>query len=59
MSIEDFNDSESVCNSLCMKYVKIEMTKIIDSFPAIKSLKVERPLLRVALVSDDEPRPIV
>jgi hypothetical protein len=41
-----------------MKCVKIEMRKIIDSFPAVKSLKVDpimRPLLRVALVSDDEP----
>ncbi len=55
MSIEDFNDSESVCNSLCMKCVKIEMRKIIDSFPAIKSLMVEpiiHPLLKSRLGID-------
>ena len=29
LTAEDFNDSYSVCNSLCIKCVKIEMKKII------------------------------
>ena len=44
LTIEDFNDSELVCTSLCIKCVKIEMKKIIDRFPAVKSLKIE-PIL--------------
>ncbi len=43
MTIEDL-DSELVCTSLCIKCVKIETKKIIDSFSAVKSLKIE-PLL--------------
>jgi hypothetical protein len=49
LTIEDFNDAESVCSSLCMKCVKIEMKRIIDMFPAVKSLKIEpiiHPLLK-------------
>jgi hypothetical protein len=44
LTIEDFNDSQLVCTSLCIKCVKIETKKIIDSFPAVKSLKIE-PIL--------------
>jgi hypothetical protein len=44
LTIEDFNDIEPTCMSLCIKCVKIEMKKIIDSFPALKSLKIE-PIL--------------
>jgi hypothetical protein len=49
LTIEDFNDAESVCSSLCTKCVKIEMKRIIDMFPAVKSLKIEpiiHPLLK-------------
>lgn len=42
LTIEDF-DSELACTSLCIKCVKIETKKIIDSFPAVKSLKIEPP----------------
>ena len=44
LTIEGFNDTESVCTSLCIKCVKIGMKKIIDNFPAVKSLKIE-PIL--------------
>jgi hypothetical protein len=44
LTIEDFNDTESVCTSLCIKCVKMEMKKVIESFPAVKSLKLE-PIL--------------
>jgi hypothetical protein len=44
LTIEDFNNAESVCTSLCMKCAKMEMKRIIDSFPAVKSLKIE-PIL--------------
>jgi hypothetical protein len=47
-SIEGFNDSESVSNSLCIKCVKIEMRKTMDSFPAVKYLKVQ-PILHPLL----------
>ena len=48
MTIEDFNDAQTVSNSLCVKCVRIEMKNIIDRFPAVKSLKIEpkiHPLL--------------
>ena len=32
LTIEDFNDTESVCTSLCIKCVKMEMKKVIDVF---------------------------
>ena len=44
LTIEDFNNADSVCTSLYMKCVKMEMKRIIDSFPAVKSLKIE-PIL--------------
>lgn len=44
MTIEDFNDAQSLSNNLCVKCVKVEMKKIIDSFPAVKSLKIEPTL---------------
>ena len=50
LTIEDFNDSESLSNSLCIKCVKMEMKKIIDRFPAVKSLKIE-PILHPLLDS--------
>jgi hypothetical protein len=49
LTIEDLNDPESVSSSLWTKCVKIEMKKIIDRFPAVKSLKIEpiiHPLLK-------------
>jgi hypothetical protein len=52
LTVEDFNDAESVRSSLCMKCVKIEMKKIIDRFPTVKSLKIEpiiHPLLKSRL----------
>ena len=53
LTIEDFNDTESMCTSLCIKCVKIEMKKIIDSFPAVKSLKIEpiKSFTRVSMIS--------
>jgi hypothetical protein len=42
--VEDFNYAQSVHTNSCVKCVKIEMKKIIDSFPAIKSLKIEPAL---------------
>ena len=44
LPIGDFNYAQSVHTNLCVKCVKIEMKKIIDSFPAIKSLKIEPAL---------------
>ena len=44
MTIEDFNDAQSVSTNLCVKCVKMEMKKIIDNFPAVKSLKIEPTL---------------
>ena len=44
LTIEDFNYAQSVRTNLCVKCVKIEMKRIIDSFPAIKSLKIEPTL---------------
>ena len=54
LSIEDFNDAESVCSNLCMKCVKIEMNNIIDRFPAVKSLKIE-PIIHPLLNSLSSP----
>ena len=41
MTTEDFNETELVCTNLCIKCVKMETKKIIDNFPAVKSLKIE------------------
>ena len=54
LTMEDFNDAESVCSNLCMKCVKIEMKKIIDEFPAVKSLKIE-PIIHPLLNSRPSP----
>jgi hypothetical protein len=44
VTIEDFNISEPWCLDLCIKCIKDEIKKIVENFPAIKSLKIE-PLL--------------
>ena len=54
LSIEDFNDAESVCSNLCMKCVKIEMNNIIDRFPTVRSLKIE-PIIHPLLNSLSSP----
>lgn len=54
LTIEDFNYSESVSSSLCMKCVRIEIKKVIDRFPAVKSLKIE-PITHPLLKSGPSP----
>jgi hypothetical protein len=44
--IEDFNKADSYSLDLCIKCVKAEAKKVIDDFPAIKSLKIE-PLFSI------------
>jgi hypothetical protein len=41
LSIEDFNSAEVHTADLCIKCIKIEASKAISDFPAIKSLKIE------------------
>ena len=41
LSIEDFNSTEMYSADLCIKCVKSEASKILEDFPAIKSLKIE------------------
>jgi hypothetical protein len=41
LTFEDFNDTEIFSVDLCIKCVKIESKKLIDDFPAIKSLRIE------------------
>jgi hypothetical protein len=41
VAIEYFNDSETQTMYLCIKCIRTESKKIIDDFPAIRSLKVE------------------
>jgi len=45
VTIEDFNISEPWGLDLCIKCVKEEIKKIVNNFPAIKSLKIE-PILQ-------------
>jgi hypothetical protein len=46
LTVEDFNQSGPYKVDLCIKCIKTETKKIIEEFPAIKSLKVE-PVLSV------------
>ena len=41
LTIEDFNSAERYCVDLCIKCIKIEASKVIGDFPAIKYLKIE------------------
>ena len=41
LTIEDFNSAEVHTADLCLKCIKIEASKAIGDFPAIKSLKIE------------------
>jgi hypothetical protein len=50
LTIEDFNSAEVYSADLCIKCIRIEATKAIDDFPAIKSLKIE-PLLSTLTTS--------
>jgi hypothetical protein len=50
LTIEDFNSAELYNADLCIKCIRIEATKAIDDFPAIKSLKTE-PLLSTLTAS--------
>jgi hypothetical protein len=38
---EYFNDFEILAMYICIKCIKIESKKVVDDFPAIRSLKVE------------------
>ena len=54
LTIEDFNSPEVHTADLCLKCIKVEASKAIGDFPAIKSLKIE-PLFSTltASVSND------
>ena len=41
LTTEYFNDSEIMSTYLCIKCVKTESKKVVDDFPATRSLKVE------------------
>ena len=41
LTIEDFNSAEVYSTDLCIKCIKIEASRAISDFPAIKSLKIE------------------
>ena len=41
LTIEDFNSAERYSADLCVKCIKIEASKAIGDFPAIKYLKIE------------------
>src|SRR5215207_2293002 len=41
LTIEDFNSAEVHTADLCIKCIKIEASKAISDFPALKSLKIE------------------
>jgi hypothetical protein len=41
LTIEDFNSAERYSADLCIKCIKIEASKVIGDFPAIKYLKIE------------------
>jgi hypothetical protein len=41
LAIEYFNDFEILATYICIKCIKIESKKVVDDFPAIRSLKVE------------------
>jgi hypothetical protein len=46
LTVDDFNQSHPYEVELCIKCIKTESKKIIEEFPAIKSLRVE-PVLSV------------
>jgi hypothetical protein len=46
LTVDEFNQSRPYKVELCIKCIKIESKKIIEEFPAIKSLRVE-PVLSV------------
>ena len=46
LTVDDFNQSRPYEVELCIKCIKTESKKIIEEFPAIKSLRVE-PVLSV------------
>ena len=50
LATEYFNDSEMLTKYLCIKCVKIETKKVVDDFPAIRSLKVE-PMMHPAILT--------
>jgi hypothetical protein len=54
LTIEDFNSAGVHTADLCLKCIKIEASKAIGDFPAIKSIKIE-PLFSTltATISDD------
>ena len=54
LTIEDFNSADIHTADLCLKCIKVEASKAIGDFPAIKSLKIE-PLFSTitASVSND------
>jgi hypothetical protein len=49
LRMEYFNDSEILRMYLCIKCVKIESKKIVDDFPAVRSLRVEPIVLPTIL----------
>ena len=54
LTIENFNSADIYTADLCLKCIKVEASKAIEDFPAIKSLKIE-PLFSTltASVSND------
>ena len=50
LSSEYFNDSEISTMYLCIKCVKTESKKVVDDFPATRSLKVE-PILQHTILT--------
>ena len=54
LTIENFNSADIHTADLCLKCIKVEASKAIEDFPAIKSLKIE-PLFSTltASVSND------
>ena len=50
LTIEDFNSADIHTADLCIKCIKIESSKAISDFPAIKSLNIE-PLFSALIAS--------
>jgi len=50
LTIEYFNDSENPVTYVCIKCVRMETKKVVDDFPAIRSLKVE-PILHPTILT--------
>jgi hypothetical protein len=50
LSIEYFNDSKIRSMYLCIKCVKTECKKVVDDFPATRSLGVE-PIIHPAILT--------